>query len=418
MQVTSVVLGFVLPRLIIGKYGSSVNGLVGSIQQFLTVISFLELGVGAVVESALYKPLAERNMARVSEVISSANRYFKRIAIILLVYVAVLIGVYPTFVNTEFDFVYTAALIAAMCLNLFSEYYFGIVDGLLLLADQRGYVQYLTRIATLAINIIACAVLIKLGASIQLVKLTTSLIYVARPFVYRLYVKKHYSINRRVKYKEEPIKQKWNGIAQHISSFVLDGTDVMVLTVLSDLANVSIYNAYSMVLTGIKNLMLSLTHGVKAYMGELWAKQEVEKLRTFFSWIEWLVHNATVFVFGCASVLIVPFISVYTDGVTDANYIVPAFGILLTVAHGMHCLRLPYILMIFAGNHYKQTQTNFIISAAINIVISVLTVKFWGLIGVTLGTLAAMLFQTTWMAWYISKNPAAQIRASVPSLIR
>lgn len=39
-----------------------------------------------------------------------------------------------------------------------------------------------------------------------------------------------------------------------------------------------------------------------------------------------------------------------------------------------------------------------------NIVISILTVKAWGLIGVAIGTLCAMLYQTVWMAIYDSKQ--------------
>ena len=60
-QVITVICGFVLPRYILKGYGSEVNGLLTSITQFLSFISFLELGVGAVVQSNLYAPLAKRD---------------------------------------------------------------------------------------------------------------------------------------------------------------------------------------------------------------------------------------------------------------------------------------------------------------------------------------------------------------------
>lgn len=44
-QVTTIVCGFILPRLILNAFGSNVNGLVNSITQFLGIISFLELFV-------------------------------------------------------------------------------------------------------------------------------------------------------------------------------------------------------------------------------------------------------------------------------------------------------------------------------------------------------------------------------------
>jgi peptidoglycan biosynthesis protein MviN/MurJ (putative lipid II flippase) len=60
--------------------------------------------------------------------------------------------------------------------------------------------------------------------------------------------------------------------------------------------------------------------------------------------------------------------------------------------------------MIFAANHYKQTQHNYIIATIMNIVISVACVKTWGLVGVAIGTLISMLYQTIWMAFYNTKN--------------
>ena len=91
LQLTTIICGFVLPRLILNHFGSNVNGLVNSITQFLQIISFLELGVGAVVQSSLYKPLADKDNNQISSIIVSANKFFRKIAIILTVYILVLI---------------------------------------------------------------------------------------------------------------------------------------------------------------------------------------------------------------------------------------------------------------------------------------------------------------------------------------
>ena len=403
-QVTTLICGFVLPRLILASFGSEVNGLVNSITQFLHIIAFLELGVGAVVQSSLYKPLAKRNDDEVSKIIVSANKFFVKIAIILLVYVAVLAFTYPLFVNSSFDHVYTATLILAMSISSFAQYYFGVVDRLLLSADQKGYIQYTAQSLTLLLNTFACAILIKIGASIHVVKLSTSFIYLLRPLFLRVYVNRNYYLNRKIHYDEEPIKQKWNGIAQHVASVVLDQTDIIVLTTFSTLTNVSIYSVYHLVIFGVKNLFLSLTNGVQSLMGEMLARKEMENLRFFFDSTEWLLHTGTVFVFGCTGVLILPFVQVYTYGVTDANYTVPLFAVLITIAHAGHCLRLPYNILILAAGHYKQTQSNYIIAACLNIIISILTVRAWGLVGVAIGTLVAMLYQTVWMAFYDTRN--------------
>lgn len=404
LQIITLICGFIVPRLILQQYGSSVNGLVQSITQFLSIISFLELGVGTVIQSSLYKPLAEDNKNAISAIISSGEKFFRRIALILLVYVIILTATYPLIVQSEFDWLYSALLIVAISISSFARYYCGIVDRLLLTADQRGYIQYTSQIITLVLNTIACYFLIKIGASIQVVKLTTSIIYLVRPLVLRVYVNKRYSINRRIKYEGEPIKQKWNGVAQHVAAVVLDNTDIIVLTSLSSLANVSIYSVYNMVVYGIKTLFTSVTNGIQSLMGEMIAKDKKDQLRLFFHGVEFSIHTVVVYLFSCTAILIIPFVQVYTKGITDVNYTQPIFAILLVSAHACHCLRLPYNIAILASGHYKQTQSNYIIAAIINITISIVTVKIWGLIGVAIGTLIAMIYQTIWMAVYDSKH--------------
>ena len=45
LQIISVLSGFILPRLILGAFGTNVNGLVNSIAQFLGVITLLDLAL-------------------------------------------------------------------------------------------------------------------------------------------------------------------------------------------------------------------------------------------------------------------------------------------------------------------------------------------------------------------------------------
>lgn len=151
-------------------------------------------------------------------------------------------------------------------------------------------------------------------------------------------------------------------------------------------------------------MLLSMTNGIQSLMGEMLAKEEFDKLRKFFGWVEWSIHTGTIFIFAVTSVLIVPFVEVYILGINDANYTQPMFALLIVAANAGHCLRLPYNLMILAGGHYKQTQSNYVVASILNIVFSILLVKFWGLVGIAIGTLIAMLYQTIWMAIYDYKN--------------
>lgn len=403
-QITTIVSGMVLPRLILTHYGSEVNGLIGSINQFLQIISFLQLGVGAVMQSALYKPLAEKNDLKISQIIVSGAKFYRQIAYILLVYIGILLAVYYTLVPNSFGRGYTMAMIAILSINSFAQYYFGIVNALLLGADQKGYISNITQTIAFILNTTVCVILIMLNTQIHIVKLATAVIYLIGPLYYKWYVDRHYNINRKTTYETEPITQKWNGVAQHVASVVLDSTDVIVLSMFAKLTDVSIYNVYHLVVYGVKQLFMSVTSGVQALLGELWARKEMENLYNTFSWFEWVVHTATVYIFGCTGMLIVPFIQVYTNGVTDANYSQLLFAVLLVLANALHCLRTPYHVMIKAAGKYKATQNSFVIAAILNLGSSVVLVKMYGLVGVAIGTLISMTYHTIWTAQFNSKH--------------
>lgn len=403
-QVTTIICGFILPRLILGHFGTEVNGLLNSITQFLAVIAFLELGVGAVVQSSLYKPLAAKDNIAVSKVITSADKFFRRLGYILAIYVVVMLFYYPYLVKQNFSFTFTATLIVAISIRSFAQYFFGIVNRLLLLADQKAYIQYIAQTAAVIANTVGCYILIAFDCSVQVVYGLTSLIFFLQPLAIHLYIKRSYVLDRQIHYDVEPIKQKWNGVAQHIASVILSSSDSIVLTTFSTLVNVSIYTVYYLPMSGARLMIMSMISGINALIGNLWAKQDFAELRKVFAWTEWSIHTGTTLIFTLTAILIVPFVQVYTHGVNDANYMQPLFGVLLVAANSGNCLRLPYNIMILAAGHYKQTQHNYIIAAVMNITISIVCVIQFGLIGVALGTSAAMVYQTVWMAWYNSKN--------------
>lgn len=403
-QIIAIVCGFILPRYFLMNYGSAVNGLVSSITQFLGFITLAECGVGAVVQSSLYKPLAIDDMVTVSKIVISSDKFFKRIAYILLGYVFVLATVYPFITIESFDYLFTLLLIIIISISSFAQYYLGMTYRLLLTADQLGFVVYGINTVALVINTMGCVILMQKGASLHAVKLISSMIFVMQPVLIRLIVKKKYKLNRKIKFTEEPIKQKWNGLAQHIATVVLNNTDTVVLTFLSTLQNVSIYAVYHLVVNGVKQIVLSTTNGMQSMLGNMLAKGENDELNRSFDNIEWFLHTIVVFVFSVTAVLIIPFVTVYTADIKDTNYIEPLFAVLISLAQASYCIRLPYNMMVLAAGHYKQTQWSAIIEAGINIFVSVVFVFHFGLVGVAVGTLIAMLYRTVYLALYLRKN--------------
>ena len=403
-QITIIVCGFILPRMFLVSYGSAVNGLQASITQFLGFIALCELGVGAVVKSTLYKPLAQKNEEEISEIFCSSERFFRKLGWILLFYTIALFLFYPFLAENEFSFLYTASLIVIISISLLAQYFFGMTYRLLLSADQLDFIPVGLHIIALVLNTTVCVVLMKGGFGIHLVKFVSAIFFVAQPICLAIYVHKHYKINHKLKLTTEPIKQKWNGLAQHLASFVLFGTPVAILTIFTSLKEVSVYTVYNLVTNGIKQFVMALTTGTQAAFGNMLANNETDNLNKAFTKFEWIMHTMTTLLFGLTGILIVPFVTVYTKGITDVNYIVPFFAYLFTIGFALHSIRLPYNTMILAAGHYKETQASAIIEMSINLILSIVLVFNYGLIGVAIGMLVALAYRTVYFAWYLSEN--------------
>lgn len=403
-QVVTVICGFVLPRFFLLTFGSEVNGLITSISQFLGFITLLEMGIGPVIQANLYKPLSENNNQRISEIVISAERFYRKIAYIFLVYILVLAFLFPRIVKTEFDSFFTISLLIIIAISTIAQYFFGATYQVLLNADQRAYVQMSFQTLAVILNAVIGILLMKLGASIHIVKLISSMIFVLRPLGQLFYVKKHYVIDKKIQLTGEPIAQKWNGFAQHVAATVSSNTSVVILTFFSSLSNISVYSVYYAVANGISGIILSAASGVESFFGNILAKEEKETMNKSFECVEWIVHMLVTILFAIAEIMIIPFVKVYTKGVTDINYILPSFGFVLVLAYMIQCLRIPYFIIIKAAGHFKQTQGGSFIMAGINIIASLLFVFKLGLVGVALGTLLAMIFHICYFVWYLRNN--------------
>jgi len=73
-------------------------------------------------------------------------------------------------------------------------------------------------------------------------------------------------------------------------------------------------------------------------------------------------------------------------------------------AESFHCLCIPYSNVVFGAGHFRETRNGAFMEAFINIALSLILVRPFGLVGVAIGTLCANLFRTMQYAHYMSRN--------------
>ena len=142
-QLMTLISGLIVPRLILSTFGSEANGLVSSLTQFLNYISLVEGGIGSVVLTALYSPLAKKDNSKLSGVLKAAEKFFRQIAYIFVIYTIILACVYPMIVKSSFSWLFVASLTLILSFTLFIQYFFSITYKLLMQADQKMYIVQL-----------------------------------------------------------------------------------------------------------------------------------------------------------------------------------------------------------------------------------------------------------------------------------
>lgn len=404
-QVIMMVCAFILPRLILDFFGSSYNGLIVSINQYLSWGSLLSAGVGGVTRAALYRPLAENNIKKINEIIRATDSFMKKVAIIFIGLLVIFAIIYPYILRKEFSYSFVFSLILILGINIFSQYYFGMTYQLLLEADQRQYICIIIRSFTTILGTFLASILILLHFELRLVYLITTIIYSCNPVFLNIYVKKYYKIDKKSEKDNIAISERWNAFAQEIAIMLNNNTDIVILSIFNDIKIVSVYSIYNMIVNGVRQIVQIFTTGVGAAFGNMLAQKLDNKiLDKNLKLFEMVVINVTTILFSVAGVTIVPFVLLYVKGIYDIEYKRVIFSYLILLASMFNCYRIPYQTIVYAAGKFKETRNGSILEVTVNIVVSLILVNIIGLNGVIIGTIIATIFRTFQYGIYLSKN--------------
>lgn len=390
LQFVTAISGLILPKLIISAFGSEVNGLCASITQFLGYISLLQAGVEGVFRASLYRPLSNNDIEKVSGIVNDAKNFYRKIAFVFIPYVIGLCFLYPLFVESSFDKVYISFLVLILSIGTFLQYYFSLAYISLINADQKVRVIYYVDAITILLNLASTVAMIKLGFGIHAVKLCSCFVFTIKPVFYGWYVNKNYQIVKTAKLATDEMRVKWNGLVHHIAFFIHSNTDVFLLTIFADTKVVSVYAVYYAIVFGVEKLINAIPAGSNASIGNLLVTERRELVNAVFDKYEFIQGGIITVVFSITAILIIPFMKVYSNGITDVNYIQPTFAYILIFAEFLYCYRSIYSSATLNAGKYKETQAGAILECLVNLSVSIALVSRFSLIGVAIGTACGM----------------------------
>ena len=363
-QLTAMVMGFVTPRLMMLYYGSEVNGLIVSVTDFLTYFKMVEAGLAAAAYAALYKPLADQDDLAISRIVSAARRFYNVAGWCFMGLTIVFSFLYPLFVPVHeadgglMSYLSTVCLILAMGVSGALEFFTMSRYRVLLTADQKTYVVSLASMVSLMLSTALIVLLPYIGMDVIIVRLAASLTILARAFLLRRYTAKHYPrIDPMATPDEKALSGRWDALYVELTSVLQQGAGVILATLIIRKAGIlSVYGVYHMVTVGLWGVLKMMTTGIYSIFGNLRVSGAKSAFTRAFSDFECLYLMGVSILFGAAAVLIVPFVNLYTHGVTDVNYNVPALGLLL-IAEALtnHC-KMPLDLMINASGRFRDCR--------------------------------------------------------------
>ena len=403
LQIFTIISGFIVPKIILSVFGSDINGLLSSLKQFLSYITIIEGGISGIIVANLYKPIIDNNHDRINKILKTADSFYKTIGLIYIIYSLLLAITYPLVIKTEYSFIFIFSITLLLSFSLLIQYLFSQALKGLLIADKKIYIISFVQIIIIIANTLLIFLVSKIFPNIHLLTFITGFLYILQPLFFGIYIKKHYNLNLNVKKDKSLIKERWNGFAINIASFIHNSTDISILTIFTNLRYVSVYSIYALVTSGIKQLVNSVATSLTPTIGQAYAKKDLKALYLKMDLYEYIVDYLVFMIFSITILLITPFVLLYTKGITDINYNQSLFGILLVVSEIIYLIKLPHLNLAYSANKFKDLTKPAFIEAFLNIIISIFFVKKYGLIGVTLGTIIAMTYRLIFHIFYTKK---------------
>ncbi len=402
-QVLQYTLSFITRTIFIALLSVEYLGVNGLFTNVLSVLSLAELGVGGAFVSLLYKPLHENDVEKIKSLMFAYRRAYMLIAVVVGI---AGLSIYP-FLNIfikdnnieNIGIIYLMFLTGSVTSYLFAYK----ID--LLIADQKIYIrtiytqifvfiQYIFQIAALLLtrNFI-------LYLAIQITcPILNNLIISSK--INRLYpfLKEKSLLLDRDTYKD--LKNRVSaGMYHHFGYVIINGTDSIVISAFLGVYCVGLYSNYLLII-GVVSAFIKLAFvSVTASIGNLTVSSEKEKSYDVFCKLQFLNFILSGFSAICFITLFNPFIGLWIgDEYVLSQYIV----VLIVVMFYLGQSGMQYSINIFketTGLFYYDRYYS-LLEGLINIIASIFLVRIWGLAGVFVGTIIAILATRFWTEAY------------------
>ncbi len=404
-QIVQIIGNFVYRTIFLMILSNEYLGINGLFSNVLQIFSLAELGIGSAILFNLYGAFAEQNTEKIGELI----RFYKQIyATIALFVLGLGIAFYPflgTIVNVEEipSDVSLPVVYFLFVLNSVASYLF-VYKQSLLTADQREHITVLYNASVAVVNYAVKILLLLLCQNYVMALASGIVVTIAINWLFSLWITKKYQTVFQVrstlpKEERKEIYKSTQGLLCHkIGTVVVTSTDNIVISKFVSLAAVGLYSNYGTLVSAVTKLGVSLINGMLPSIANFTAtasKDETYRMLKRILLVNmWLASWTTV----CLFTLLNPFITVWLDESYLLSYSVVG---VVCLQHYLQTSRLAVNNFVYSAGLFMRDRVRPLIESIINLVVSIVLAKQYGIIGVFIGTCVSGLLTYYWREPYL-----------------
>ena len=390
-QVVSVLLGFGIRKVFIDTLGVTYLGYNSVFANILQMLNLADLGVGVAITSFLYKPIAEKDTERINALMYIYKRVYQVLGVIVLG-VGILISFFIPFIITDAhtNYSYLRILFFINLAGTVSTYYLAYKRTLLIAAQKSYFTTSVDMIVYLVTSIMQVILLYKYPNYIVYLSISIAKNIISNIILAIKCTKEYKYINDRVNKKiideyKQPIGQYVKDVfISRLGAYIFYSTDNIIISMFKGSLLTGYLSNYTLVTAQVSNVVTQILASIQATFGNYISMEKSlknqEKMAKNYLCANYLIGN---FCMICVMFLIQPFIGLFFGEkyiLTFSTAILLSINLMLTIL-----IQLPsQLFMIY--KLYKYDKVIVIVSAILNIVISVTLVQTMGIDGVLIGT--------------------------------
>ena len=403
-QLLSIAFGLILPRLFILSFGSETNGLLSSVGQVYVYVALLESGIGTASLQALYKSIAGKDRPAANSVLAATHQYYKKIGFIYIAAVFVLTIAFPFVLQTTIPKITVSLIVLLNGLDGVLSYFLYGKYNILLRAEGRNYILTNLNLAAFILTNITKIVLIYLKYDVVVVQAAVFAVSAIRAYCTIWYIRRRYDwIDLKTVPDYGAIAGRKSVLVHKLSNLVFSNTDVIILTVFCGLKTVSVYTLYLSFFNMIKSILFSFLDGIQYKLAQTF-HSDFSRFQRMQDSFEAVYMTMTFALYSILFLLITPFLKIYTVGIHDIQYVDQYLPVLFTMVFLLQAARGPMLLVTEYAQMFRETRKQSIFEMIINLLITLILVNAIGIYGALIGTIAALLYRSVAIIWYVNRN--------------